>query len=78
MDIVDAEVVDDDAEAPECAPDADGATRTPAEPTGVAADTPAPPRGPPSRPPGAGLQTLEDAAADANRATRVGRVRRVR
>ena len=38
MDIVDAEVVDDDAEAPECAPDADGATRTPAEPTGVAAE----------------------------------------
>ena len=67
-----------DAEAPECAPDLDGATRTPAEPTGVAADTPAPPSGPPSRPPGTGLQTLEDAAADANRATRVGKLRRVR
>lgn len=80
LDIVDAELVDDpdDAEAPECAPDLDGATRTPAEPIGVAADTPAPPSGPPSRPPGTGLQTLEDAAADANRATRVGKLRRVR
>ena len=78
LEVVDAELVDDDSEPPESGPSVDARGRTPAEPTGVAADHPAPATGPPGRE----LATLEDAAADADaanrRATRMGRVRRVR
>lgn len=75
-DIVDAELVDD---GPEMGPSSTGdACMRDGQVTGGAELPTAPPSGPASRPPGTGLQTLEDAAADANRATRIGHTSRVR
>ena len=78
MEVVDAEVVD----PPDSRPGRGGAGRDggdrPDDPTGPAASR----SGPPSRPPGRELATLEDATADAaqaNRAAaRLGRLRRSR
>ncbi|WP_154677706.1 hypothetical protein [Mycolicibacter icosiumassiliensis] len=74
MEVVDAELVDE----PEHGPRGRAPGDRPEDPTG----TGAPRSGPPSRPPGRELATLEDATADtaqANRAAaRIGRVRRVR
>ena len=77
LEVVDAELVDDDPELPEMGPTVDARRRTLAEPPDLPADDSAPATGPPGRE----LATLEDAAADAdaaNRRAKVGRVRRVR